>query len=69
MEKPNVELEISRDENGFITKMAYKVNPTEDDKDGKRVVEFLEIISSMFDKQQESCEPMQLNITTYKGKK
>lgn len=41
MEKPDVELELKRDEDGNITNMAYKVS--NEGEGGKRALEFTEM--------------------------
>jgi len=45
MENPNAELEITRDEKGNVTGLAYKV--TEAGKDEVRAAEFVEIATVM----------------------
>lgn len=44
MEKPDVELEIQRDEGGRVTKLSYKVHNA--GEEGKRALEGLELMRS-----------------------
>jgi len=47
MENPDVELELSRDVEGNVTRLAYKVNTREDDN--RSAMEFCSIATAMLE--------------------
>lgn len=47
IENPDIELDIERDPDGLVTRIAYKVNHT--DEDGHTRVEFLTIVGQVFE--------------------
>lgn len=46
MENPDIELEVKRDDSGFITGVGYKLNKVDEDR--KNVIEFLGLASELF---------------------
>jgi len=46
MESPDIELEVGRDDGGFITGVRYKLNKVDEDR--KNVAEFLGLASDLF---------------------
>lgn len=58
--QPNVVLTINRDANGYITEIAYTVNQV--DTDEKRIIEFVEIISTMYSGQSEILQPSEKEV-------